>query len=292
MNTLVIALVLTSTFMHAGWNLLSRPQRSEATFFHRMLILIAAAGSVPVILGEVLSPSLNPKAWLFAACSGFFNGIYFLFLARAYHASDFTTVYPVARSLPVLLVGIADVLRSIYPTALGWSGMLLVVSGCFLTPLYSFRNFRLSAYYNRTSLWMILTAIGTVGYTLFDKFAAEVVKQGPATAARYGYILFLFSCGAHTVFLRCQKSEDLPLKPVGWRLPFLGACLMFGAYWLVLWAYQLSPHASYIVAFRQFSIVIGVIAAFAIYKEQGLVVRLTGTFLITSGLILISVWGG
>jgi uncharacterized membrane protein len=291
MNPLIIPLVLTSTFMHAGWNLLSRGQNSEAIFFHRMLLLISLIGVVPVISSELLDPSLNPKAWLFAACSGFFNGTYFLFLARAYRASDFTAVYPVARALPVLLVGIADMLRGRYPTAQGWIGMWLVISGCFLAPLYSFRCIKLNSYFNRTTLWMILTAFGTVGYTLFDKFAAEVVKQGPATAARYGYVLFLFSCGAHTLFLRYEKTEDLPTNSVGWIPPFFGACLMFGAYWLVLWAYQLSPHAGYIVAFRQFSIVIGVITAFIMYKERGLVTRLTGTFMITSGLVLISLWG-
>ena len=78
---------------------------------------------------------------------------------------------------------------------------------------------------------------------------------------------------------------------VGWKLPALAACMNFGAYWLVLWAYQLSPQASYIVAFRQFSIVIGTVLAFAIYKEQGLVVRLAGTFLLTSGLVIIGLWG-
>jgi uncharacterized membrane protein len=54
----------------------------------------------------------------------------------------------------------------------------------------------------------------------------------------------------------------------------------------------LSRHASYIVAFRQFSIVIGVLLAFAIFKEQGVLVRMTGTLMITFGLLLIGLWGG
>ncbi len=59
----------------------------------------------------------------------------------------------------------------------------------------------------------------------------------------------------------------------------------------MLWAYQLSQHASYVVAFRQFSIVIGVVAAFAIYKERGVAVRMIGTVLITVGLILVGLLG-
>jgi len=74
-------------------------------------------------------------------------------------------------------------------------------------------------------------------------------------------------------------------------LVVLAAVLSFGAYWLILWAYQLSPYASYIVAFRQFSIVIGAVLAFVIYKEKGIAIRLTGASLITTGLLVIALWG-
>jgi uncharacterized membrane protein len=58
-----------------------------------------------------------------------------------------------------------------------------------------------------------------------------------------------------------------------------------------LWAYQLGRHASYVVAFRQFSIVIGVVIAFVIYKERGVAVRILATVLITAGLILVGLFG-
>jgi uncharacterized membrane protein len=54
----------------------------------------------------------------------------------------------------------------------------------------------------------------------------------------------------------------------------------------------LSQYASYIVAFRQFSIVIGAILGFIIYKEQGVAVRLAGTLMITFGLVFIGLCGG
>ena len=41
----------------------------------------------------------------------------------------------------------------------------------------------------------------------------------------------------------------------------------------------------------QFSIVIGVVLAFAIYKEPGKAIRLAGTGLILAGLIVIGLWG-
>ena len=75
-------------------------------------------------------------------------------------------------------------------------------------------------------------------------------------------------------------------------MPFIGGLCNFGSYWLVLYAYQLSQHASYIVAFRQFSIVLGVVFAFIFYKEHGFVVRITGTILITAGLVITAIYAG
>jgi len=293
MNSFPMALVLGSTFMHAGWNLIARRYKAEPGFFFgRMLLVIVLVGLVPAALSEGLTHSLNLRAWLCVVGSGFCCGLYFFCLAQAYASSDFTTVYPVVRALPVFLVGIGDVLRGRHPTELGWIGMLLVISGCFLAPLYSFRDFHVRSYFNRQILWMFLTALGTVGYTLLDKVASETVLQGPGTAARYGYVFFLVSYLAYGAFLRVFERGKKYSTTLGWGMTISAACMNFGAYWLVLWAYQLSQHASYIVAFRQFSIVIGVILAFAIYKEKGLFVRLLGTFMITSGLLLIGLWGG
>ncbi len=74
-------------------------------------------------------------------------------------------------------------------------------------------------------------------------------------------------------------------------MPIIASVFNFGAYWLVLWVYQLASRASYIVAFRQFSIVVGVVLAFFIYKEKGVKVRLTAVLIITTGLVIIGLWG-
>jgi drug/metabolite transporter (DMT)-like permease len=147
-------------------------------------------------------------------------------------------------------------------------------------------------YLNRSTLWMVLTAVGTVGYTLFDKVAAEIVRSGPATAARYGYVFFTVSfvvyAALRALFVRGGERD----AEIGWWWPAAAMTLNFGAYWLVLWAYQLSPRASYIVAFRQFSIVVGVVAAFLLFRERGLGIRLTATLLILLGLLIIGLLGG
>lgn len=277
--------------MHAGWNLLARYDRSEGAFYRRMLVAILLAGFIPAAISEFLTRSLTPLAWACVIGSGICAGLYLFGLARAFEASDFTIVYPVARSLPVIFLAVVDVLRGRYPTLPGWAGILLVAVGCSLAPLRSFGEISLRRYVNRASLWMLVAAAGTVGYTILDKLAAEVVRSGPATAARYGYVYFAISYLPYVGLMRLSPPKKANDEKMGWKLAIPAAALSFSAYWLILWAYQLSPFASYIVAFRQFSIVIGAALAFLIYKESGVAVRLSGAILITAGLVLIGVWG-
>ena len=291
MNSFAITLVLISTLTHASWNLLARRRRSEVVFFRRMLLLVAVVGFLPAVLSEVLTRPLTLRAWIYILPSGTFCGLYSFFLARAYGDSDFTIVYPLVRALPVLIIGLGDMLRGRYPTLSGWLGMACVVTGCFLAPLESIRGFAIKGYFNKASGWMILAAMAMVGYSILDKVAAESITAGPAAAASYGYFYFLVCYVVYEVAVRTTKRQNHGSDPVGWRTPAAAGLLNFFGYWLVLWAFQLSQRASYVVAFRQFSIAIGVVVAFLVYKEKGVGVRLLAVSLITLGLVIISLWG-
>ena len=291
LNPFAVGLIVISAFMHAGWNLLSRHQMRPVLFLYRLLAVVSAAGLVPAVVSETLTRSMPPAAWLCATGSGLCCGVYYYGLARAYHAADFTTTYPLVRALPVLLVALADVLLGRYPTPAGWTGLVLVVAGCLLTPLRSFRDVRFARYWNHSFLWILLAALGTVGYSILDKQAAEIVQPGPATALRYCYFYFVVSWLSLAVIVHGFDRQQLRDGPVRWSKATLGAVLNFGGYSLVLWAYQLSRHVSYVLALRQFSIVIGVILAFNLFREQGRAVRLTGTACILAGMLLIAIWG-
>jgi drug/metabolite transporter (DMT)-like permease len=287
----VIAIVLVSTFMHAGWNLLARYARSEGEFYKKMLIITLLVGFLPAVISELRTGSMTPLAWACVIGSGTSAAFYLFGLAKAFSMSDFTIVYPVARALPVIFIAIIDVTRGRYLTPAGWLGIILVVMGSALVPQRNFGDFQLRNYLNRASFWMLVAALGTVGYTFLDKIAAEVVQSGPDTAARYGFFYFAISFFPYMLLMRTIDIPAENKRQTGWWLPVIGAILGFSAYWLILWAYQLSPYASYIVAFRQFSIVIGAGLAFLIYKERGFAVRISGALLITGGLILIGIWG-
>jgi len=291
LSSFAITLVIISTLGHAAWNLIAKWKGSEGAFFAKMLLVIMVAGFLPGVISEVAIRSLPIRAWFYLACSGLCCGTYFFSLSRAYGSADFTIVYPVARALPVVFVAFGDVIRGRELTGLGWLGLVFVVTGCLLTPLQSIRQFDVHRYFHRSMAWIVLTASGIVGYSLFDKAASEIVQPGPGTAARYGYMFLSLAGLVFLILRRLTNSVRQEREHLGWMWPVLAAICNFGSYWLVLWAYQLSRHAGYVIAFRQFSIVIGVFVAFVAYKESGVFVRIVGVVLITAGLIIVGLFG-
>jgi uncharacterized membrane protein len=277
--------------MHAVWNILARRQGGSQACIWRMQLFVVAVGAAPALIALVVLECISLKAVMCLLGSGVSCGFYYVSLGRGYESGDFTSVYPAARALPVLLVGIGDVCRGHPPNGLGWAGMALVALGCLLVPLSSFRDLRPSNYLRPVSVWIVMTALGTVGYSLFDKVGTEAIPTGPVQAAVYCYLFFVTTVTSYVPLRRLLGARVNTSQDVGWRIPALAGALCFCAYWLVLWAYQMTSRASYVVAFRQFSILIGVLIAFRVFNESGKAVRLTGALAMTLGLLLVKVCG-
>ena len=290
-----LSLIILSTFMHAGWNLMVRRTRSELVFVHRMLIAGSILGLVPAVASAIVFEPLPIKTFQFLLASGICCGLYFVGLAKGYSVSDFTIIYPLARALPVLLLGITDIVLHRAPTPLGWTGLGLVVAGCILAPLTSLRNVQRAHYVNRTMLWILLAAMGTIGYSLIDKSGAQFIQEHVApgwwTSLHYAYYFFLVATAIYTVLLRIGNTSKSDSGKVGWFLPAVASVLNVGSYALIVWVFQMTHQVSYVVASRQFSIVIGVLVGFALFHEPGRFVRTLSALLLTAGLIVISARG-
>jgi len=287
MSLLPVALILVSCFAHAGWNLLARRGRSELAFFRRMLLTTVPIGLGVIGFASLFPHSLPPRAMWCVAGSGTICGFYYWFLGRAYGSSDFTMVYPVARASPVLIVALLDMLRGRYPTGAGWLGLVMVVGGCALAPQVSYRAFDWRHYGTRAVLWVLLTAGTIVGFTMLDKIGSEAVLPGPASAAIYCALFHIISCVSYLVIHAAVEQGPTGVEKLGWRLPALAGALSFASYVLVLWAFQMAEQTSYLLALRQFSIVIGVVGAFRFYRERGLLVRVPAALAIVAGLVLV-----
>jgi drug/metabolite transporter (DMT)-like permease len=286
-----VILVLISTFIHAGWNLLIHSQRASYLFL-RITLVTGAVGLAPALLAEYWDPTVLSRVWSYLILAGMFQALYYLGLGQGYLSGDFTVVYPVARALPIFLIAVADVIQGHNPTLIAWLGMVCVSAGCVLMPLRSLRDFSLGRYWNRSMIWIIVTALATVGYTTVDNAAAEHLVTGPLTAARYGLFETFFSAGPYWLILIALGQPTAgPRGWPSWKWAFIGAAGVFGAYWLVLWSYQLSSQTSYVVALRQFSIVVGVMVGTFLFREPARLFRIIVSTIISFGVACIALAG-
>jgi drug/metabolite transporter (DMT)-like permease len=283
MSPFVVALVLLSAVMHASWNLLARRYRTGEIFLH-ILLVIASVGVPTAVVLELSAEPVFSIVWRILLISAVFQAVYFWGVTHAYRSGDFTIVYPLSRSLPVLFIAFADLLRGHTPSALGWAGIVLVTAGCIIIPLQSPRNIGLARYLNRTILWVLVTAGAIVGYTIFDSIANLALQGGAASALRYNVYETSLSLIGYVAILKVEGRQVAhPHGWRGWRFPVLAAVLVFGSYSLILWAYQLTPFASYVSAMRQVSIVIGAIVGTLLFREPAPALRISAALVILAG---------
>ena len=312
MPPFAVILVLFSTLLHASWNILAKRGSTTPELFSRVLAAIAIPGLVVGLLAEWRS-ALLPHIWPLVLGAGAFQAAYFLGLTLGYRAGDLSLVYPLVRALPVVLVGIFDVARGHPPGGAGWIGLLLVLGGCLLVALPAARQHagaRIAGVPQAAPSWRwvaigwaTVAALGTVGYTVFDKLAAEAITaaggMGAGAAFRYGLWEFTI-CAACYLPLTAAVNRGSARRPAASRRTLAAgilqgviiAALMYCTYALVLWAYQLSWQTSYVVALRQFSIVLGVVMGALLLREAAPATRVAGAMVIAGGVALLTLIGG
>ena len=313
MPPFAVSLVLISTLLHASWNILAKRGSAMPNLFPRVLLTVAIPGVVVGLLTEWRSAALLPHTWPFLLATGAFQAAYFLGLTLGYRAGDLSLVYPLVRALPVVLVGVFDLARGQPPDGAGWTGLLLVLGGCLLVALPAARQ-NIGAGAARMPQaagswpaaaigWAALAALGTVGYTVFDKLAAEAITatgaMGAGGAFRYGLWEFTV-CAAYYLPLMAivnrgsarRQAPSRPSRAAGLAQGVLIASLIYVTYALVLWAYQLSWQTSYVMALRQFSIVLGVVVGALLLREAVPATRIAGAAIIAGGIAVLTLAGG
>lgn len=284
-----LLLIFLSTAIHAGWNLFAHTRKNDQTLFLRTTVVTLGLGLIPALVAEWMRTPFPPAVWGLLVLAGIFQSIYFLGITLGYRIGHFTVVYPVARALPVLMLALFDVARGRAPAPLGWVGILLVTLGCALAPLQSLRTARVGQYFNRAGAYILVIALGGVGYSVVDKIALEQLPVGLESAIRYGIWEVVFTVPFLFAGLKLADGRvELDTQWSNWRRAAIVAICIAAAYWLILWAYQLIDQASYVVAMRQLSIVLGVVAGSLILNEPAARLRLAAAMLIVLGVACIA----
>jgi len=247
MTPLVTGLVLASALLHAGWNALIKGGKDP-------LIGSAALAACWATVGLALLPWVprpDPAAWPYLAGSVAVHVVYSAALSAAYRHGDLSLVYPVARGLPPLLIGVGGALLGHEAVGAATLGGIALISLGVLSlaqtgPAGGWRSPALGR--------ALLTACLIAGYTSLDGVGAR------QSLHPVGYVTWLSTIQGW-LFLGCvfavRRRALLRALPGEMRFGFPAGVLAAGGYALVLWCMTQAPIAA-VAALRETAVVFGV----------------------------------
>jgi len=301
MSSTAVVLLLIAAFTHAGWNFLGKRDHPTLAYF-----LVANTIGVVCVLPILIYycnkiPFIPPTVWMFSIISGFFLASYMTALAGAYRVGDMSIAYPLARSLPVIIVTMIIIFLGKGHEIGEWLivGIALVVAGCLMLPMKKFHDFRLQNYLDLCCLLAVLAAIGISGYTVVDDEALRRLRQLPGKPfdpvnATLVYLVLEGICASFWkgVFVLVSSRERKNLVEVlhsakgSAAMTGIGIYLTYG---LVLASMNYVTNVSYVAAFRQLSIPLGAVLGMVLLKEPHYLPKLIGLAIVFLGLILVGI---
>lgn len=295
MTLTAFILIFISVFLHAGWNFLSKKGNPSGAFYLTMAIVASIATMVFFFISDIPLGDLPLKFWGLLGCSLCFEMLYSLGLAYGYRKADISLIYPLGRATPVLLVAFVTMIFGLgkTPTALALCGMAVISLGCILLPLKSFHEFSLKSYCTKALLWVLVIAVGTSGYTIVDSQAGKILQNFTQDSGFVRSMLYLFfieigqvvTLSAYVAAVPWERRELVKVlkEPL---YPAVSGVFSAVAYGLVLVAMGYVSNVSYVQAFRQLSLPLGVFAGIVFLKESPAKPKLVGVAMIVTGLIM------
>ena len=240
---------------------------------------------------------LNQGFWQLLILSGLFQCVYMAGLAWAYARGEVSVLYPLARALPVMLVPFAGWLlwQQWLLSDLDLLGMIIIALAGFLLPLVRLSAFKLSLYITPALGFILMAALGTVGYSITDKASIDRMQAehlSPVTAGlqymvlqAWVSVLWMFPLVALMPTERHALSAILKGKVRVW---VIAGVMVLSTYGLVLVAMAFTEDVSYLVALRQASIPIGALLGVFWLKETVSRFRWLALTLMMAGLVLVA----
>lgn len=297
MNSFAIGIILVSAAMHAAWNFISKAKAPSAAFF-TIATIASVVACIPLYVYFAARLAGVPLVvWALLLATSFFHAAYYIALAGSYRRHDISFVYPLTRALPVLMVPIICLIIG-YGKPLSSAsivGIVITALGCVVLPLKTWDANFLKQYWHG-SLWFVLaTAGGTTGYTILDSIGLEQLAKSEARFSSWEAALFfiafqvLLTLVYLVPYVLLRQSERHHFKTLvrhSLRFPIWAGIICNVAYALVLVAMQFASNVSYIVAFRQSSILFGFLLGIWFLKEETTHFKTGGVVLILAGLVI------
>ena len=277
----VFLLVLSAAITHSLWNFFTRVVKGNLAVVW-LALLVGSAICFPFTLLRGWSAESIREGYPYLIATGVINAVYFRLLAWCYEHGEISVVYPIARGTGVAgATLLAYFLTAEAISAFGAAGIGLVCVGTIFVG-FSGRNLsrlRMPAALMALSVGLTITVYSLVdktgvGFTdpvifIFVKFFLAAVILSPYVIRRH-----------QTALKEAVKSLKRYILLIG-----LGS---IGTYLIILFAFQ-QEKLSYVVAVREFAVVIGAVLGLTILKEELTFKKILGVIAITAGMVLIKV---
>ena len=285
MPTDLFVFVLLSAVLHATWNFVARRNAGNLTVFWWSLwisglVLLPFVAGVAVSQGTAGFLSMLADGWLYVLATGIIHSFYFLLLARAYQHGEISLVYPIARGSGIGLTGFLGwLLLDESLTPFGVSGIALICIGILSMGVSILRHARDTRHGFVSALGVGATI---VSYSLVDKVGVSIVHP-----VVYIFGMFMLSAALVTPLVAVRDRGRLWRK-LGetWRSATLIGVGSTAAYLMILFAMTVGQ-VGYIVALREFAVVLGAMLGFIFLKERITPMKVGAVLMIVAGLVCI-----
>lgn len=297
MSLTAILLVVLSAFMHATWNLMGKKVSPTVAFFS-LAFFTGTLPLTPIALPLIASHSTALLDILpLLLLTGIFQALYGLGLAKSYAAGDMSITYPLARAIPIMLVAVLSAVVGLQSLS-GWGaylGVVLVIMGAVFLPMKHLRDFSFRNYLNFSTLFALLAAAATTGYSIVDKLAVDQLSESLEYSALTIAIIYIWlqniSAGlimfAGQMLRPIERAELFSVFKHQRLTVFITGIMVTLTYVLILWAMQFTDNVSYVVALRQISIPIGALLGVVIFKEVLGLSKACALVMLSFGVVLI-----
>jgi drug/metabolite transporter (DMT)-like permease len=287
--------------MHTTWNSIAKRCDTGPAFF-------AISTSVSVALFVPLVPfcwpliiALPANFWAVFALTVASQTAYFYFLGKGYSCGELSVVYPIARSYPIIVVTAVGFMFGQSPTLPALAGVIMVVAGCFMVQIRRFSEWNVRRFLHMAGLFALLAACGSAGYSICDKYNMGIMVQTNAALAQpvnaavvpmcYNWLINApLALTLFAIALRNPARIRETARCFRGRAALVGI-LTFAAYALVLAAMQFVANVSYVVAFRQVSILLTVSVGVFMLGEERNAPKIVGALVMFAGLLLVGIYG-
>ena len=280
MTLYVFLLVIFSACCHATWNFAARKAAGNLMAIW-LGLWIGCATVLPVALAVVIRNGVRAATELTGIfciiATGLIHGVYFRLLAAAYEEGEISLVYPIARGSGIAFTAIlAGLLLKEQLTLLGAIGIGLVCLGIISLG----RDAHQRVHDTKAIRLALCIGASIVAYSLVDKTGVGYIHP-----VVYIWSMFLIAALALTPLLIRRYRVGFAKEArqnIGYAL-IIGVGSV-GTYLMILFAYTMGP-INYIVAVREFAVVLGVLAGVLFLKERLTLAKALAICIIVIGVI-------